>query len=101
MGKLSAVLFASTIIAQSSFAEVIKIPVSKQAVDRQSLILPRHGQSKQAVEKQFGTPQVINAAVGKPPISSWQYADHIVYFEYNRVLHSVLKYRAQHPTDSE
>jgi len=31
------------------------------------------------------------AAVGDPPISRWEYADFTVYFEYDRVVHAVLK----------
>ena len=95
MGKLFAVIFATSIIAQASFAEVIKIPVGSQAADKQQLQVPRNGQSRASVEADFGAPQAINKAVGEPPISSWQYGDYIVYFEYDRVLHSVLKHSAQ------
>jgi hypothetical protein len=92
MGKLFAVIFTTAIIAQVSFAEVIKVPVGAQAADKQHLQLPRNGQSRASVEAQFGAPEAINDAVGEPPISSWQYRDYIVYFEYDHVLHSVLKH---------
>lgn len=92
MGKLFAVIFTTAIIAQVSFAEVIKVPVGSQAADKQHVQLPRNGQSRTSVEAQFGAPQAINDAVGEPPISSWQYRDYIVYFEYDHVLHSVLKH---------
>jgi len=95
MGKLLAVIFTTTIIAQTSFAEVIKVPVGAQASDQKHRQMPRNGQRRADVETQFGAPEAINDAVGEPPISSWQYRDYIVYFEYDRVLHSVLKHTAQ------
>ena len=33
----------------------------------------------------------IEAAVGEPPISRWVYADFVVFFEYDRVIHAVIK----------
>ncbi|MBL4782295.1 MAG: hypothetical protein JKX92_08640 [Porticoccaceae bacterium] len=95
MGKLFAVIFSTTLLAQVAFAEVIKIPVGAQAVEKQGLALPRNGQSRDGVETQFGAPQAMNDAVGEPPISSWQYRDYIVYFEYDHVLHTVLKHSAK------
>jgi len=100
MGKLLAIIFTTAVIAQASFAEVIKIPVGAQAVDNQHLVLPKNGQSRNSVEIQFGAPEAINDAVGEPPISSWQYHNYIVYFEYDRVLHSVLKHTAQNLDDT-
>jgi hypothetical protein len=32
-----------------------------------------------------------NSSVGEPPISSWEYEPFVVYFEYDRVIHSVAK----------
>jgi hypothetical protein len=43
------------------------------------------------VEHIFGTPLEKQDAVGKPPITRWVYSDYIVYFEYNKVLHTVMK----------
>jgi len=42
-----------------------------------------------------GSPTASLIASGEPPISSWQYRDYIVYFEYDHVLHSVLKHTAK------
>ncbi len=95
MGKLLAVIFTTAIIAQASFAEVIKVPVGAQAANKQHLVLPRNSQTRDSVQDQFGAPEAMNNAVGEPPISSWQYRDYIVYFEYDRVLHSVLKHSVQ------
>lgn len=43
------------------------------------------------VEHIFGTPLEKQEAVGKPPITRWVYPDYVVYFEYNLVLHTVMK----------
>ncbi len=50
---------------------------------------PSRGMSEQSVEARFGTPAAKVAAVGEPPISRWEYADFIVYFEYDKVIHAV------------
>ncbi len=50
---------------------------------------PRRGMSKAAVIKRFGAPLSRSPAVGKPPISSWKYPGYRVYFENDRVIHSV------------
>ncbi len=50
---------------------------------------PVKGELKSSVEKLFGTPKEKKAAVGDPPISSWVYDDFTVYFEKDRVIHSV------------
>ncbi len=52
---------------------------------------PRNAQTKESVLTQFGEPDNRVAAVGEPPISRWEYAQFNVYFEYDRVIHAVLK----------
>jgi hypothetical protein len=42
------------------------------------------------VEAKFGTPAKRYPAVGKPPITRWDYPSFSVYFEFNRVVHSVV-----------
>ena len=52
---------------------------------------PQRGMSMDAVENRFGEPMARVPAVGQPPISRWEYAEFIVYFEHNLVLHAALK----------
>ena len=52
---------------------------------------PARGASMARVERNFGAPLSKKGAVGDPPIASWEYADFTVFFEYDRVLHSVEK----------
>lgn len=72
-------------------AENIVIPVGQQAADKQAINRPLLGTNKDQVRERFGDPKDWVDPVGVPPISSWEYQDFIVYFEYNQVLHSVLK----------
>jgi hypothetical protein len=50
---------------------------------------PKRGSSMASVEARFGPPTTRFSAVGKPPITRWDYANFAVYFEYDHVLHSV------------
>lgn len=52
---------------------------------------PTRGMTQARVEANYGEPQGRKAAVGDPPISSWDYEDFIVYFEYDKVIHAVSK----------
>jgi len=52
---------------------------------------PQRGLSQQTVAADWGQPLSKTAPVGEPPISSWEYKPFVVYFEYDRVIHSVAK----------
>lgn len=80
-----------TLLALPLAAEQVVVPVGQQAAEKQALQRPTRGISKAQVKEQFGEPLSEHGAVGEPPISSWEYADFVVYFEYDLVLHSVLK----------
>ena len=52
---------------------------------------PTRGMTQASVESKYGAPVAKNAAVGEPPISSWEYQNMVVFFEYDRVIHAVEK----------
>ncbi len=52
---------------------------------------PLRGTTQSQVEAKYGSPASKKAAVGDPPISRWEYQEFTVYFEYDRVIHAVLK----------
>lgn len=81
--------------AATAVAETIQVPIGQQAQHNQNLNRPRTGTTKASVEQKFGAPIEVRAAVGSPPISSWVYAEFIVYFEHEHVVHSVLKASSQ------
>jgi hypothetical protein len=69
------------------FADVLIIDEVRQVA---KMDLPENGQTKASIESKFGTPDNRQQAVGDPPISRWDYGNYSVYFEYDRVLFSVL-----------
>ena len=76
-------------VAGNSLAETIKLPVGSQSSLQH--LFPKMGTSKAQVKGQFGEPIKENPAKGNPPISNWEYAEFTVYFEYDHVIHSVVK----------
>lgn len=52
---------------------------------------PGRGMTQARVEQRFGAPMARRSAVGDPPISSWEYDGFVVYFEYDKVIHSVTR----------
>lgn len=58
--------------------------------------MPERGTTKDSVRQRLGDPVREVPAVGDPPISRWVYDQFTVYFEYDRVLHSV-KHRDRNP----
>jgi hypothetical protein len=60
------------------------------AVKESDVTTPARGMTMEQVSTKFGTPVTKVPAVGKPPISRWEYPGFIVYFEANHVIHSVV-----------
>ena len=52
---------------------------------------PTRGMTAVSVEAKFGAPEAKVAPVGDPPISRWEYSNFVVFFEYDRVIHAVVK----------
>jgi hypothetical protein len=75
-------------LAGFSRAETIAVD-NGIAVKESSVATPARGMSMDQVAAKFGTPATKLPAVGKPPISRWEYPGFVVYFEYQHVIHSV------------
>jgi len=88
--KIPSLLVAAFVVcaAPLATAEIVSIDgtmsVRDAAVDH-----PARGSTMQSVENHFGAPVSKHAAVGKPPITRWDYPGFSVFFENDRVLHSV------------
>ena len=52
---------------------------------------PSRGMTQASVESKYGSPASVQAPVGDPPITRWEYQNFIVYFEYDKVIHAVTK----------
>jgi len=66
----------------------LTMPIGSQG--DQEVQRPASGLSKAKVEKRFGAPESMKGPVGEPPISIWKYNGFTVYFEYDKVIHTVL-----------
>lgn len=88
---LTGLAFASALfIGAQAQAQQVAVPVGAQG-ERADVQLPTNGTSQDSVRNRWGAPQSMEGPVGQPPISQWHYDRFVVYFENNRVLHSVMK----------
>ena len=88
--KLAAFSLAISMIGGAAHADTLLIDKLDKAEAMQP-DRPARGATMARVERNFGAPMGKQGAVGDPPISSWEYAEFTVFFEYDRVLHSVEK----------
>jgi hypothetical protein len=70
-------------------AETIAVD-SGIAVKESDVATPARGMTMDQVATKFGAPVTKVPAVGKPPISRWEYPGFVVYFEADHVIHSVI-----------
>ncbi len=88
-GTLASALILTLAPVSGALAEELRVPVGSQA-DRSQQNLPRTGMSQASVRSSWGQPDSVEGPVGQPPISQWHYAGFVVYFENDRVIHTVL-----------
>jgi len=81
------VLLIAPLVSPSVWADVLLIEQVRQAG---RMAVPVNGQTMTEVEANFGAAVNKRAPVGEPPITSWTYEHWTVYFEYDRVLFTVL-----------
>ena len=89
---ITVILFSFSVSTRAN-AEQVKIPLGQQGKHWQ-VKRPPTGASKAAVEMEYGAPLSTTDPVGQPPISTWEYEGFNVYFEYDHVIHSVVKAKA-------
>jgi hypothetical protein len=92
--RILAALLTACAVAGSALADTVvvneQVQVRESQVDR-----PKRGLTMSEVEKHFGAPVTRHAAVGggnphTPPITRWDYNGFSVFFESDRVIHSVV-----------
>jgi len=93
MAKINAIILVALSIGLLSVVSAQNLDMSgaEGSVTFDQAGKPTRGMSQESVQANFGAPQSIVAAIGDPPISRWEYADFVVFFEHNRVIHSVTK----------
>jgi hypothetical protein len=82
-------LLAAVLASGLAGAETIAVD-SGIAIKESDVPTPARGMTMDQVATKFGAPVTKVPAVGKPPISRWEYPGFIVYFEANYVIHSVV-----------
>ncbi len=91
MPKIVHLLLFALFICLPVQAETLRVG---QATDRalaEGVKFPARGMTMKKVKRWFGPPTKTYAPVGDPPITRWEYPGYIVYFEYDRVITSVVK----------
>ena len=86
--SLLAVLLACAVCATAA-AETVVVDGQLRLVST-AVAHPHRGQTMRQVERAFGVPEKRYPAVGRPPITRWDYHDFSVYFEFTRVVHAVM-----------
>lgn len=89
------VLLALALLPAVTLAETIVIPVGQQT-SGPSVSTPPKGMSMRSVEINFGEPAQRFPATGQPPISRWEYEQFVVYFEGDKVIHSVVRFQPKY-----
>jgi hypothetical protein len=88
--SLSLALASSLVNCLSAVAHAETVVVDDQVMVRASNVQrPTRGITMSAVEAKFGSPVNRHAAVGTPPITRWDYAGFVVFFEHERVIDAV------------
>ena len=82
-------LLAAVLASGLAGSETIAVD-SGIAVKESDVVTPTRGMSMDQVATKFGAPVTKVPAVGKPPISRWEYPGFVVYFEADHVIHSVV-----------
>ena len=82
-------LLAAVLASGLAQAETIAID-NGIAVKESDVATPTRGMTMDQVTMKFGAPATKVPAVGKPPISRWEYPGFVVYFEADHVIHSVV-----------
>jgi hypothetical protein len=90
MNKLRTLGLATLIIAfgGAASAQTVNMQGASATADDGR---PSRGMTQQRVESKYGSPVSVASPVGDPPITRWEYADFVVFFEYDRVIHAVTK----------
>ncbi len=82
--KSIAVLAGMALLSAVAGADTLETPANPSGSAG-----PQRGMTMAKVEASFGNPARRVEAVGHPPIARWEYPGFVVYFEGDRVIHSV------------
>jgi hypothetical protein len=90
--RLAVLAFVGAASAFTSIASARADELQIAAPQATPADIPGRGMTMDKVQSRFGAPSQKLAAVGQPPITRWEYPSYVVYFEYDHVIHSVVKH---------
>jgi hypothetical protein len=90
MRSLMAAMVLMLFGTSAAFAEQLLVNRIEQ-IQAQAEQRPSRGLVMETVKERYGAPERIVPAIGEPPITRWVYTDFTVYFERDRVIHSVTR----------
>lgn len=90
MAKLRSAALIALFLALFSTAQADTLKMDNMSAGA-SDARPTRGMTQASVQSKYGSPVTVRAAVGEPPITRWEYKDFVVFFEHDRVIHSVTK----------
>jgi hypothetical protein len=88
---LLALTVLGVLSATPARAELVLVDGQVRVRDAGDTALPARGSSMRSVEERFGAPQSRSDAVGQPPITRWDYQGFSVFFEFDKVIHTVTR----------
>jgi len=80
---------ATPLLLPAGNAAADKLVIENVAASAAAGERPSRGTRMAKVKSRFGAPATRTGPVGQPPITRWDYADFVVYFEYDHVVHAV------------
>ncbi|WP_299592990.1 hypothetical protein [uncultured Microbulbifer sp.] len=89
--SLASLLGGAFLASSATLADTVEVPVGSQGYVTEADHL--RGKKQEQVTTELGEPLNIQGPVGEPAITRWEYAGFFVYFEYDRVLHTVKKHQ--------
>ena len=86
---LSLIVATGALAFSSAFAQELTTP-PPASTPTPAPITPARGSSMDDVKAKFGAPSQEVPAIGQPPITRWDYPGYVVFFEHDKVLHTVV-----------
>jgi hypothetical protein len=93
MSKLNVIALVALVVGFAGIAgaDTLDMRGTDSATRFEESGKPTRGMSQARVEANFGAPESRVSPVGDPPITRWEYSNFVVFFEYDKVIHSVTK----------
>ena len=89
LGTFVAAALASSAMAQEQVTQTTAAPVETVNANT-APAHPARGTTMESVKAKFGAPTQEIPPVGRPAISRWEYPGYVVFFENDKVLHTVI-----------